>query len=71
MQPGNDVSGNLLADQDTADQDTVMRWTERHVVLLMDKQILRFLRAGRQYRAARGGATLVKASREFELVCGF
>jgi hypothetical protein len=72
MQPGNDFSANLLADLDTADPDTVVQWTERHVVLLMDKQILRFpAPAGNIGRRGERRATLLQASRKFELVCGF
>src|SRR5690606_5345219 len=36
-----DTTGGFLVGFDAANQDTVMQWTERHIVLLKDKQILR------------------------------
>src|SRR5690606_13818410 len=36
-----DTACGLLVGFDAANQDTVMQWTERHIVLLKDKQILR------------------------------
>src|SRR5690606_24619706 len=36
-----DTACGLLVGFDASNQDTVMQWTERHIVLLKDKQILR------------------------------
>src|SRR5690242_13167937 len=59
-----DAAGGLFIGLDTADQDTVMQWTERHIVLLKDKQILRGPSAPiREDR--RGARATLSASRAF------
>ena len=49
-----DAAGGLFLGLDAADQDTVMQWTKRHVVLLVDKQIFESSLRAASKRIRRG-----------------